>query len=162
MKIILRDFTSSNFKEDFFDRILKLVEKKVPSKISEDFSIGVILIGQNRIRNLNKMYRGKNQVTSVLSFPFEEIKKPTKKPLDFIEAEDSKEEKVLGEVLLCPSRIKKVSNRMKKNFKKEIVFNFIHGVLHLLGYDHTDTESTKKMRKLEKELMKEVKTLKIL
>lgn len=158
MKVFLRNFSGIDIDENFFNKILFLIQKSTKEKVKdvEDFLIGVILVGQNRIRNINKMYRGKNQVTSVLSFPLSEIKKPTKKDLQFIEPSSlEKEDKILGEVFLCPSRIKKVASRQKKDFNEELAFNFVHGVLHLLGFDHKDTESTKEMRKKEKEILKQ-------
>lgn len=158
MKVFLKNFSGMEFDEKFFNKISSLIEETLGEKNINlrDFSIGVILVGQNRIRNINKMYRGKNQVTSVLSFPFEEVRKPTKKLINFIEPPLEREDKILGEILLCPSRIKKVANRQKKDFKEELIFNFVHGTLHLLGFDHKDTKTTKEMREKEKEIMEKI------
>lgn len=152
MKLNFIKFSQVDLDENFFKEILEKIEKKEPLlKEKKDFSLNVVLVGRNRIRYLNKRFRGKNKVTTVLSFPEKEIKKPTKKELQFIEP--PKEEKLLGEIILCPARIKKLARREKQDFKKMLCFYFLHGLLHLLGYDHQKEEDAQKMEKKEKELM---------
>jgi len=158
MELILKNFTSFKINKFFFEKNLSSIKECISFKEIENFSVGVILVGQRRIREINKRYRGKNQVTTVLSFLLEEIKKPTKKTINFIEP--NQEEKLLGEILLCPSRIKKISQREKKDFKEELAFYFIHGFLHLLGYEHKDTKTTKEMKEKEREILKKLKNKK--
>lgn len=157
VNLFFLNLTTLNLEEIFFKKILEKVLKEKEG----NFSLGLILVGQDRIRKINKRYRSKNQITEVLSFPENEVRKSTKKDLQFIEPkeEKNKKEKNLGEILLCPSRIKKVSQREKKDFKKELAFAFVHGLLHLLGYEHKDTASTKKMRLKEKEIMEKLDIL---
>ena len=149
MELELVNLTQYKISKDFFERILRIMQKK--EEIKEECSIGVVLVGQGRIRNINKRYRGKNQVTDTLSFSFLEVQKPTKKDLRFIEPKETP--KNLGEIFLCPSRIKKQAKKFKKKFNKELALVFIHGMLHLLGYEHKDTKTTKVMRKREKEIL---------
>jgi len=152
--IFLENFTSYKISKDFFNKLSKIVKKE--EKIKNSLSLEVVLLGEKGIRNINKRYAGKNKVTTVLSFPLSEIKKPSKKELaDFIEPKE--ENKLLGEILLCPTRIKKVANRYKKDFKGELTFNFIHGFLHLLGYNHKNTKDTREMRKKEREILNKIK-----
>jgi len=158
MELILKNFTSFKINKFFFEKNLSSIKECISFKEIENFSVGVILVGQRRIREINKRYRGKNQVTTVLSFLLEEVKKPTKKTINFIESDE--EEKLLGEILLCPSRIKKISQREKKDFKEELAFYFIHGFLHLLGYEHKDTKTTKEMKEKEREILKKLKNKK--
>jgi probable rRNA maturation factor len=153
MDLLLSNFTDHKISKAFFEKILKAVEKK--ERVKKELSLELVLVGEKKMRNINKRYAGKNKVTSVLSFPFSEIKKPSKKELQFVEPQ--KEKNLLGEILLCPSRIKKQARRKKEDFKKELAFNSIHGFLHLLGYNHKKTEDTKEMRKKEKEIMKGLK-----
>lgn len=154
--IFLENFTSYKISKDFFDKLSKIVKKE--EKIRNSLSLEVVLLGEKGIRNINKRYAGKNKVTSVLSFSLSEIKKSSKKELaEFIEPRE--ENKLLGEILLCPTRIKKIAKRYKKDFKEEIAFNFIHGFLHLLGYNHKNTKDTKEMRRKEKEILKAINNL---
>ncbi len=155
MSVSLVNFTTFNISSDFFEKIVQKVFKKEGYK--EDVLVEVVLLGERGMKNINKRYAGKNQVTDVLSFAFSEIQKATKKDLVFIDPPDV--QKILGEVLLCPSRIKKNAKKFKKDFEKELAFVFVHGLLHLLGYDHKDTESTSKMRKREKEILKEIELI---
>jgi len=155
------NLTQYKISKNLFKDIFQLIQEE--GIIKKEAFIEVVLIGQNRIRNINKRLRGKNQVTDILSFAFSEVKKPTKKELQFTPL-DNKENLTgfieppkipqnFGEILLCPSRIKKQAKRFKKTFKEELTLVFIHGLLHLLGYDHKDTKSTKEMRKREKEIL---------
>jgi probable rRNA maturation factor len=154
MIIFLENFTSYKISKDFFDKISKAIKKEEKTKNS--LSLEVVLLGEKGIRNINKRYAGKNKVTTVLSFPLSEIKKPSKKDLkEFIEPKE--ENNLLGEILLCPTRIKKVAKRYKKDFKGELAFNFIHGFLHLLGYNHKNTKDTREMRKKEREILNKIK-----
>lgn len=78
-------------------------------------SVNVIFIGENEIQTLNREYREKDSVTDVLSFNI-----------------DSKE--LLGEIYICPAYVHKT---IQENlFTEEIVRLIIHGILHLVGYDH--------------------------
>jgi probable rRNA maturation factor len=161
MKLHLINFTGYKISIKSFEKIVENVLRS--EKIKKDFSLNLVLMGEKGIKKINKRYAGKNQVTTVLSFPFSEIKKPTKKDLQFTPLdneknltgfiEPQKEENLIGEILLCPSRIKKLANRQKKDFKELLDFFFLHGFLHLLGYNHTKTDDTKQMRKKEKEIL---------
>lgn len=143
------NFTNLNIPSDFFEKIAKKILEK--EGIKENVLVEVVLVGPKRMRNINKKYAGKNQITEVLSFSDKDIKKPTKKELKFIETPEA--QGLLGEILLCPSKIKKDAKKFKKDFKEELIFVFVHGFLHLLGYDHKDTKTTQEMRKKEKEIL---------
>ena len=130
MNLFFVNFTDCKISKTFFEKILKeIVEKKlIPSKFLTDKNrifLEIILLGQGKMRSINKRYAGKNQITDVLSFPESEMKKRTKKDLVFVKPPEA--EKNLGEILLCPSRIKKNAKRFKKDFKEELAFDFIHG-----------------------------------
>lgn len=149
MEIFFINFTKYKIGRDFFEKIVKNIAKV--ENIKKKLSIDLVLLGERGMRNINKRYAGKNKITDVLSFPLVEMTKSSKKELQFIES--PKNDNLLGEILLCPSRIKKQAKRKKKNFKEELAFVFLHGFLHLLGYNHKNTKDTKEMRKKEKELM---------
>ncbi|PIR71400.1 MAG: rRNA maturation RNase YbeY, partial [Candidatus Nealsonbacteria bacterium CG10_big_fil_rev_8_21_14_0_10_37_25] len=88
-----------------------------------------------RIRKLNKKYRGKNRMTDVLSFP----------------------DNGLGEIVICLREVKKNAKKFGSSFKKELSTCLIHGILHLLGYDHEKSvEEVKKMRDREEYYLSQV------
>lgn len=80
-------------------------------------NLSVVFLNAGKIKELNKKYRQKNKPTDVLSF----------------ENDDG-----LGEVVICPDAVKKNAEENGKSFKQELSFVLIHGILHLLGYDHPD------------------------
>lgn len=95
--------------------------------------IDVFLVDGETMRKLNKKYRKKNKSTNVLSFTA-----PLNFPID-----------VLGEIYLDPKYIE------KKN--EDMTFMMLHGVLHILGYDHERNSDRIVMEKKEKQLMKKLK-----
>lgn len=164
MEFFLVNFTGHKISKNLFDKILRIIEKK--ERIKKELSLELVLLGEKGMRSINKKYAGKNKITSVLSFPLSEMQKSSKKGLQFLTPkhfkesnfflDESKKNYLLGEILLCPSRIRKQAKRKKKDFKEELAYNFVHGFLHLLGYNHKKTEDTKEMRKREKEIMKHI------
>ena len=142
---------NKNFDSQIFTRILEITKKVVG--IKDSFNIDVVLVGKNRIKTLNKFYRGINKVTTVLSFAEKEKRKSF---LEFIDHPSV--ENLLGQVILCPSYIKKQSKRLKKNLNYLLSYYFVHGILHLLGYEHKDTKTTKEMKRKEKEILKQLIT----
>lgn len=99
--------------------ILHLKQKKVLKKSYSEISI--IFLSKSKAKSINLQYRSKNYATDVLSF--------------------SGEGEILGELVLCPEVLKKQAIEHSLSFKEEVGYMLIHGVLHLLGYDH---ESCKK------------------
>jgi probable rRNA maturation factor len=103
-------------------------------------SLSLAFVDKEEIKKLNKKYRGKNKSTDVLSF-----------------GEDSKcqipnsEFNYLGEVVICPAVVKENAKKYGAPFSREIIKVFVHGILHLLGYDHEASEKeAKEMEAKEK------------
>ncbi len=118
---------------------------KFNSKKSE-FSKNIIfctllLSGNKQIKFLNKKFRHKNKATDVLSFPFQ-----TKKEL--ISKLKKKEEIYLGDIIINVNKIN--DKKILKNFKKEFNRLWIHGFVHLFGYDHKKKKDFLKMSQVEK------------
>ena len=88
---------------------------------------------------LNNEYRGKNTATNVLSFPFE---CPPGISLDFI-----------GDLVICPAVMADEAKQQQKQPKDHYAHLVIHGILHLLGYDHIDPEQANDMESLEIRLL---------
>lgn len=156
----IHNFTQNEIDENLFQKIIKVIFKKF--EIKDKTEISLAIVGDNRIRRLNKIYRGKNKVTDVLSFgdksvvPYlKNIGPRTKKENQFIEAPDGINR--LGEIVICYPRAKKQAKRLNHSLEKELTTLFIHGILHLLGYDHEKNEQeAEKMIKLEKEILSEL------
>jgi probable rRNA maturation factor len=131
----VNNLTASSIDKEFLKRIAQKVLKD--EKVKRDLSIA--LIGPGKMRKLNKKYRAKNRVTDVLSFPNEDDT-----PVPF---HPSAESLGLGEIVICPREVKKNAKKFGQSFKKELSLCLIHGILHLLGYNHeTSKEKGKKMQ----------------
>ena len=96
-------------------------------------SLSVNLVGEKRIQTLNNLYRGKDNVTDVLAFALQDVKTP---------ADDIQD---LGDVFICISQIKKQAQEFDVSFKEEFTRILVHGILHLLGFDHIKEKDAKKM-----------------
>ena len=102
----------------------------------------LLLSGNKEIKKLNKKFRKKNKSTDVLSFPFYEKKHLNNKI-------KNEKEVYLGDIIINLGQVRCKNN--KDNFKHEFNKLWIHGLLHLLGYDHKSNVKYLKMQKLENE-----------
>lgn len=108
--------------------------------------ISVTFLKSDKIQKLNLEYRGKDKSTDVLSFPMYES------PDDF----PDEGELQLGDVVINKEQAQVQAEEYGHTYKREMVYLFVHSMLHLLGYDHEDKEDKKIMRKREEEIMKEI------
>jgi len=120
--IEINNLTTSSVDKDFFK---KTAQKVLKNESALPFTLSIVLVGSVRIKKLNKKYRKKNRVTDVLAFG-QEQKFPAL----------PKRELELGEIVICLQEVKKNAKRFNSTFKKELTRVLIHGILHLLGYDH--------------------------
>lgn len=118
------------------DKILALIakyEKKVKGELE------VNIISAVEIKQLNKRYRGINKPTDVLSFAWQEDKK--------IKTEN------LGQIYLCYERIVAQAKEHGVPAREEFVRILVHGVLHLVGYDHCEPKEAEKMFNLQEKIV---------
>lgn len=97
-------------------------EKKLKGK----WYFSLAFVDSKTIKRLNKIYRGKNKITDVLSFE-EDFKDFVDLPID---------RKYLGEIVICVPQAKKQAQDIKCSLNKEIARLLVHGLAHLSGYDH--------------------------
>jgi len=107
-----------------------------------DRELVIRLVSPREIQVLNKEYRGKNQVTNVLSFTSDI-------PLEIGES-------ILGDVVICVDVVREEAELGSKAFSDHLIHITIHGILHLLGYDHDNLFSAKKMEGIEIEFLKKI------
>ena len=106
--------------------------------------LNVIIVDNKRIREINKEYRNKDAVTDVISFAFEEVKDINYEDIRF-----------LGEIYISYERCKEQASEYGHTVRREFCYLAVHGLLHLLGYDHMNEEDKKVMRALEEEILNE-------
>ncbi len=124
--ILLENETNYEIDINNFTKIIKYL------KIEKD--IELIITNNQNIQKLNKEFRNKNRATDVLSFPLENIPFAP-----------------LGVIVISLDKAKEISKKLSHNIDEELTLLFIHGVLHLLGYDH-EVDSGE-MRKKEEEII---------
>ena len=125
----------------FIDKKIALLNKKNKLLKENTLICSLLLSGTKEIKNLNKKFRKKNKSTDVLSFPFYEKNQ-------LINKIRKEKEVYLGDIIINLSQVKKKNNKAK--FKEELNKLWIHGLLHLLGYDHKSNSQYLQMQKLEK------------
>ncbi len=123
-------------------------------KIKRPFEVSLVLVGKDRIRKLNKKYRNYDKATDVLAFPFfyyQEGKESLPKRF--------KQDNFLGEIVICLPFAKEQSLKAGHSLKRELTVLFVHGILHLLGFNHesNDKGKSEKMKDLEKRILKKLK-----
>ncbi|MDI6591708.1 MAG: rRNA maturation RNase YbeY [Patescibacteria group bacterium] len=143
--IEINNLTTNPIDEEF----LKKIAQKVLKEEKKEADLSIALIGQGRIRKINKRYRGKNRVTDVLAFP------ETKVLLENFKVGPLQKIPSLGEIVICLREVKKNAKRYGSSFEKELARVLIHGILHLLGYNHEiSEEKAKEMEEKQNQYIK--------
>jgi len=132
----------------FIDKKVKLLNKKNKLYEKNTLIFSLILSGVTEIKKLNKRFRKKNKSTDVLSFPSDEKNQLNNR----IKRE---KEIYLGDIIVNLGKIKNKSNKIK--FQEELNKLWIHGLLHLLGYDHKSDKKYLQMQKLENQFFHLIK-----
>lgn len=104
----------------------------------------IIIVDKEKIQYLNKTYRNIDRVTDVISFALEDDD-------SFIKTEY----RVLGDIYICLDKAKEQAKEYGHSLKREISFLTIHGILHLLGYDHMTIDEEKEMFGLQEMILNE-------
>ena len=130
--------------EIFFNTLAKVFPKKYRF-IKKKVSLTILLSNNKNIKKLNKKFRNKNKSTDVLSFPSEKKINIKKSPY-------------IGDIVVSYEFINKPKVLNILEFKIKVIKIFIHGFLHLLGYDHIRLKDFKKMLIEEKKIYKTIET----
>ena len=119
----------------FFPKRYRFIQKKV--------SLTILLSNNTNIKKLNKKFRNKNKSTDILSFPFSNKIKISKKTY-------------LGDIIISYNFMNKPRTQKLKNFHDKVIKTFIHGFLHLLNFDHIKNKDYKNMLKEEDRIYKSI------
>ena len=120
-----------NKKQLFFKKICQAFPKKYKF-LNKKVSLTLLLSNNKNIKKLNKNFRNQNKSTDILSFPFQERLKKSKN-------------NYIGDIIISYNYIDKPKSQDLKRFKKKLIKIFIHGFLHLIGFDHKKNIDYKKM-----------------
>ena len=128
----------------FFNSLVQGFPKKYRF-IKKKVSFTILLSDNKNIKKLNKKFRNKNKITDVLSFPSE-------KKIDI------KKSPYIGDIVVSYEFMNKPKTLSTLEFKRKITKIFIHGYLHLLGYDHIKLKDFKEMLIEEEKIYKTIET----
>jgi probable rRNA maturation factor len=107
----------------------KLFDQIKQAVLGSKYDLSLVFVTAKKIQNLNKAYRNINKPTDILSFPLS---------------------KTSGEIFICLTETKKIAKEFERSYENFLVFLFIHGCVHLKGFDHGP-----KMEKVEEKYRKE-------
>ena len=113
----------------------------------DSLEVSVTFVSPEEIHSLNKEYRGVDSVTDVLSFP------------QFGSSDEIGEEIdrlglcMIGDVVICREKAEQQAEEFGHSFERELIYLFVHSILHLFGYDHMQENDKKEMREREEEIM---------
>lgn len=121
-------------------RLARIAERLLAMSHESGSELSVELIGDRRMRRLNRVYRKKDRTTDVLSFPMREAKGPRTK--------------LLGDVVISVPTARRQARQAGRSVDEELAMLLIHGVLHLCGYDHERGErEARRMRRRERAML---------
>ena len=127
---------------DIYPRLLEKALKML--NITTNVIMSVTFVGEDMIHEINKTYRNIDRPTDVISFAFLDDK--SEKILGDIPLD-------LGEIYICYDVADKNRLSYNNSLKRELCFLFVHGLLHLLGYDHMTKEDEEVMFPLQEKIL---------
>jgi probable rRNA maturation factor len=132
----------------------RVVEHSLAAQdIASEVELGLLITDDETVRKLNQEYRGVDEPTDVLSFALAERKTGNNSP-PFVEPPDGLLH--LGEVVISYPQAVRQAEENNHQVKEEVALLVIHGILHLLGYEHDEPAREREMRALEKKILSEI------
>ena len=137
----INDNYGVNFKYNYLKKVIKRTLKHEGVK---NVYFSVIFVNEKEIQEINKEYRGIDKVTDVISFALEDNSNIVYNNI-----------RVLGDIYICIPRMLEQASSYGHSKKRELSFLTVHGLLHLLGYDHMKKEDEEEMFALQELILNE-------
>jgi len=123
--------------------------------VGPNTELGLLVTGQKKVRELNRTYRGEDRPTDVLAFYMTTAgEQPESEPAQFVSPPDGMRH--LGEVVISYPQAVIQARERRHSINKELTILIIHGVLHLLGYDHEKPEQKQEMATREQTILNKI------
>ena len=116
-----------------------------------NFDLGILLATLEVIHEYNKEYRDRDNPTDIISFPYHEVIAGER-----VEAK-TEDDKNLGDIIICPQYVHDDLERWSTTFQERMDILLVHGICHLLGYDHIKDEDYELMKLQEEFLLEKIK-----
>lgn len=129
--------------DEYMDKLYGLLEFALKREKLENVEFNIIFVDINKIHEINKTYRGIDRPTDVISFALE----------DNMDIE--LDHRLLGDIYICLERAHEQAIEYNHSYLRELSFLMIHGLLHLLGYDHMEPEEEKIMFSKQEDILNE-------
>ena len=130
-------------KVEFLDELKEFLENVCHDEKLDNVMFNVIIVDNPRIHEINKEYRGIDRETDVISFALEDDKSFNRTDI-----------RILGDIYISLDKVISQSEEYGHSFKRELFFLALHGLLHLLGYDHMKKEDEIIMFGKQEEVLK--------
>lgn len=142
---MVNDYTieDNNLYKDY-DYLYDVLDATLKHEKVSNAIFSVVFVDDEEIHEMNKKYRGVDRVTDVISFAFE----------DNLNIEYNNI-RMLGDIYICIPQMKKQAVLYEHSEKRELSFLAIHGLLHLLGYDHIEKVDEEKMFAVQELILNE-------
>ena len=132
---------------EFMEKLLNFTAGKL--QIEDGSEVSITFVTNERIQEINREYRDKDQATDVISFAMEELGEGE------VEINGATMPRVLGDIIISVPKAKEQALEYGHSFVRELGFLAVHGFLHLLGYDHMTEEDEKEMFGIQKNILDE-------
>lgn len=144
-------FDNRQEKREIDQKLLKLLESVIENALERGgikipVEVCISLVEDREIQSLNREYRGRDVPTDVLSFPLIDRDDLDKQVPTEIEV-------LLGDIIISAERADEQAKEYGHSFQRELAYLTVHGILHLLGYDHSSPQEEKVMRAKEEEIL---------
>lgn len=131
MNFEINNLTKSKVDKKFLEKIAEKTLKILSLDFARDEKISIVLVGDAKIKALNKKYRKSNKVTDVLVFDY-------------------------GEIFICLPQARRQAKKLGNILKKELAILLIHAILHLAGYKDKTKKDLNKMLKKQEEICQKI------
>jgi probable rRNA maturation factor len=144
---------------DFLDEINELTQEEIDEiekllnytaekeNVQDGSELSVTFVSNERIQEINREYREKDRPTDVISFALEEMGEGE------LEIVGGDIPRVLGDIIISIPKAREQAEDYNHSFMRELGFLAVHGLLHLLGYDHMNEQDEKRMFDRQKEIL---------
>ncbi|MGV2938181.1 rRNA maturation RNase YbeY [Mesobacillus sp. LC4] len=144
---------------DFLDEVNELSDQEIneiekllnyaaeKENVQEGSELSVTFVSNDRIQEINREYRDKDRPTDVISFALEEMGEGE---LEIVGVDMPR---ILGDIIISIPKAREQAEEYNHPFMRELGFLAVHGLLHLLGYDHMNEQDEKQMFDRQKEIL---------
>ena len=128
-----------------YDYLYEVINHTLEVMDAKESIFTIIFVTKEEIHELNKQYRGVDRVTDVISFALEDVNDVSLTDV-----------RVLGDIYICIDRMKEQAIEYNHSETRELSFLTVHGLLHLLGYDHQTKEEEEIMFNLQRKILSDL------